>query len=103
MPATVTITGARVDLDDGTTVALIEAVTIGGGTQVVTVDGVPEERVHPTLRRFHCRLLAPDRMLSDQLLDAATYDDAVEMGLRYAEKRAKHAQQLSDLAAELKA
>jgi hypothetical protein len=100
---TVTITGARVDLDDGTTVALIEAVTIGGGTQVVTVDGVPEERQHPTLHRFHCRLLAPDRMLSDQLLDAATYEDAVEAGLKYATKRAEHAQQLAELAAALQA
>jgi hypothetical protein len=31
MEPTVTITGARVDLDDGTTVAQIDAVTIGGG------------------------------------------------------------------------
>lgn len=103
MEPTVTITGARIDLPDGTTVVQIEAVTIGGGTQVVTVDGVPEERQHPTLHRFHCRLLAPDRMIPDQLLDVETYEEAVEAGVRYAEKRAKHAQQLSDLAAELRA
>lgn len=103
MAPTVTITGARVDLDDGTTVALIEAVTIGGGTQVVTVDGVPEERRHPTFHQFHCRLLAPDRMIPDQLVDAETYEGAVEVALKYAAKRARHAKQLGELAADLAA
>lgn len=101
MPA-VTITEARVDLDDGTVVAYIEAVTIGGGTQIVTVDGVPEERQHPMFRRFHVRLLSPDRMISDQLREAETYEEAVEVGLEYAAKRVKHAQQVEELAADLK-
>lgn len=102
MEPTVFITGARVDLADGTTVAQIDAVTIGGGTQVVTVDGVPEERQHPTLHRFHCRLLSPDRMISDQLHETDTYEEAVALGLGYAARRAKHAQQLAELAAELR-
>lgn len=97
----VTITAARIDLADGTTVAQVEAVTIGGGTQVVTVDGVPEERQHPTFHRFHCRLLSPDRMIPDQLFDLETYDEAVTVGLKYAARRVQHAQQLGDLAAAL--
>lgn len=99
---TVTITGARVDLPDGTPVVQIDAVTIGGGTQIVTVDGVPEERQHPTLHRFHCRLLSPDRMIADQLVETETYEQAVEIGLAYAAKRQKHAAQLAELAAELR-
>ncbi len=98
----VTITGARIDLADGTTVAQVEAVTIGGGIQVVTVDGVPEERQHPTLHRFHCRLLSPDRMIPDQLFDVETYEEAVDVGLQYAARRVEHAQQLGDLAASLR-
>lgn len=99
----VLITGARVDLPDGTTVAQIEAVTIGGGTQTVTVDGVPEERQHPTFHRHHCRLLSPDRMIPDQLLDVETYDEAVDLAVEYAKKRVKHAEQVLDLAAKLRA
>jgi len=83
-------------------VALIEAVTIGGGVQVVTVDGVPEERRHPTFHRFHVRLLSPDRMIADQLLETETYEEAVELGLVYAAKRAKHAQLVDELAADLR-
>jgi hypothetical protein len=98
----VAITAARVEMADGTVVALVESVTIGGGVQVVTVDGVPEERQHPTLHRFHCRLLSPDRMIPDQLFDVETYDEAVDVGLAYAARRAEHAQQLVDLAASLR-
>jgi hypothetical protein len=97
------ITGIRIELGDGTVVALIEAVTIGGGTQTVTVDGVPEERQHPTFRRYHVRLLSPDRMIPDELREAETSEEAVEVGLAYAARRVKHAQQIADLAADLKA
>jgi hypothetical protein len=99
----VVITATRVDLAAGTTVAQIEAVTIGGGTQTVTVDGVPEERRHPTLHRYHCRLLSPDRMIPDQLLEAETYEEAVELGLKYAVKREQHAKQIAEIAADLRA
>lgn len=100
---TVTITTARIDLADGTTVAVVEAVTLGGGTQVVTVDGVPEERQHPTTSRFHVHLLSPDRMIPDQLLDIETYEQAVEAGLAYAARRAEHAEQITALTEALKA
>lgn len=92
---------ARVDLD-GAAVAYIEAVTIGGGMQVVTVDGVPEERVHPTFHRFHVRMLSPDRMIPDQLREAETYEEALELGTLYARKRAEHAARVDQLAEDLK-
>lgn len=99
----VVITATRVDLADGTTVALVEAVTIGGGSQTVTVDGVPEERQHPTFHRYHCRLLSPDRMIADQLVETERYEEAVDVGLAYAAKRAKHAEQLAELTEALRA
>lgn len=98
----VVITATRIDLADGTTVALIEAVRVGGGIQTVTVDGVPEDRQHPSFDRYHCRLLSPDRMIPDQLAETETYDAAVEVGLRYAAKRAEHAEAAAALAAGLK-
>jgi len=101
MPDVVT-TGARVELDDGTVVAIVEAITIGGGTQIVTVDGVPEERVHPTFHRFHCRLISPDRMIPDELRETETFDAAVELGLAYATKRIEHAESVAALADVLK-
>jgi hypothetical protein len=100
--ASVQIMVAHVVMPDGTVAAYVERVRLGGGTQVVTVDGVPEERVHPTSDSHHVRLLSPDRMIPDQLLDATTYEDAVELGLKYATKRAEHAAQIDDLAASLK-
>jgi hypothetical protein len=100
-PAALIMT-ACVNMPDGTTVAQIERVRIGGGTQVVTVDGVPEERVHPTLHGFHVRLLSPDRMIPDELRDAETYEQAVELAMKYAAARAKHAAAVDELAADLK-
>jgi len=100
--ARVVTTGARVELDDGTIVAVVEAITIGGGTQVITVDGVPEERVHPTFHRFHCRLLSPDRMIPDELRETETFDEATELGLAYAAKRIEHAASVAALADALK-
>lgn len=100
--AQVTVTAARVELDDGTEVARIDAVTVGGGVQVVTVDGVPEERQHPTFHRFHVRLLAPDRMIPDELREAEDFDAAVEIGRRYADLRTAHAAQVAALSGSLK-
>jgi hypothetical protein len=93
---------ARVVDADGTALAQIERVRIGGGTQTVTVDGVPEERIHPTFERWHVRLLSPDRMIPDQLLDAETYDDAADLALRYAAKRVEHAAAVAELADSLR-
>jgi hypothetical protein len=100
--ADVLIMTARVDSPDGTALAQIERVRIGGGTQVVTVDGVPEERVHPTLHRFHVRLLSPDRMIPDELRETETYEQAVDLALKYAAKRSEHARRIDELAADLK-
>jgi hypothetical protein len=102
LDATVEIMTARVVDADGTELAWIERVRIGGGVQVVTVDGVAEERQHPTFWRFHVRLLSPDRMIPDQLRDTDTYDDAVELALQYAAKRIEHAGRIADLAEDLK-
>lgn len=98
----VVITAARVDTADGKPAAVIELVEVGGGTQVVTVDGTAEERVHPSSRLFHVRLLSPDKMVPDELRDAATYEDAVALGRRYAAKVAEHQARVDELAADLK-
>jgi hypothetical protein len=98
----VLVTVASVRLDDGAEVARIERVTIGGGTQTVTVDGVPEERRHPMMQLFHVHLISPDRMIPDQLHDAQTYDEAVELALAYGRKRVEHAAQVDALAASLR-
>lgn len=101
--ANVIVTGARVDLDDGTTVAQIDAVTIGGGLRLIgQLHGVDVEEPDPVSHRFHCRLLSPDRMIPDQLRETNTYDEAVELALRYAELRTTHAEHVAQLADDLK-
>lgn len=84
--------------DDGTELAWVERVKIGGGTQVVTVDGVPEERQHPSFWRYQVRLISPDRMVGDRLLDADTYDQAVAAAVEYGRKRLEHKSQAENLA-----
>ena len=104
MPASkpaVIITAARVDTADGRTAATIDLVEIGGGEQVVTVDGTAEMRVHPSSRVYHVRLLSPDRMVPDQLREAATYEEACALGCKYAAKMAEHAARVDELAADL--
>lgn len=98
----VVVVSARVDTADGRPAAQIDLIDVGGGGQVVTVDGVPEERVHPTSVVYHVRLLSPDRMLPDQLREAASWDEAVDVATRYAEKVADNTQKLADIAADLK-
>lgn len=99
---TVVITGAQVLARDGRVAATIDAVDVGGGSQVVTVDGVPEERVHSLSRRFHVRLLSPDRMIPDELREVSSYEDAVALGQAYAVKLADHAEQIAALAEDLR-
>jgi hypothetical protein len=84
--------------DDGTELAWIERVKIGGGTQTVTVDGVPEERQHPSWWRYHVRLISPDRMIPDTLHEAETYDEAVAVGVAYGRRRIEHAGMVDELA-----
>src|SRR5437879_5029384 len=97
----VTITAARVDRPGGAAVATIELVDVGGGEQVVTVDGVRETRVHPRSRVYHVRLLSPDKFVPDQVRDAASYEDACALGVKYAAKMAEHAARVDELAADL--
>jgi hypothetical protein len=68
----------------------------------VTVDGVPEERVHPTTVVHHVRLLSPDRMVPDELREVGTYEEACELAVRYAWKLNENAGRLAELAADLK-
>lgn len=99
---TVVITSARVETPAGVTAATLDLVDVGGGSQVVTVDGTPEERVHPSSRVFHVRLISPDRMLPDQLHETSGYEEAVELAVRYAERLAEHADRIAGLAEDLK-
>ena len=101
--ARVLITEARVQLDDGTEVARIEAVTIGGGNRIVgQIHGRDVEEPDPVFRRYHAWLLSPDRMIPDQLREAETYDEAVAIGMRYADLRVEHADKVAGLADALR-
>jgi hypothetical protein len=97
----VLITAVEVRID-GRVAATVDAVDVGGGSQTVTVDGVPEERIHPSSRVFHVRFISPDRMLPDELREVDDYDLAVKLGVAYAEKLAEHADRLASLAQDLK-
>lgn len=83
-------------------VAIIDRIPVGGGTQVVTVDGTPEERTHPTSTTYHVRLVSPDRMVPDQVRDTDSYEDAVDLSTRYAARVADAAGKLADLAEDLR-
>lgn len=98
MDAEVQIAAARVVDANGTALALIERMTIGGGIRVI--EG--EEHQHPTFERFHVRMLSPDRMIADQLLEAETYDAAVDLAMTYAAKRIEHAARVDQLAIDLR-
>ena len=100
--AEVVITAARIDTAGGLTAATIDLVQVGGGSQTVTVDGTPEERIHPHSTLFHVRLLSPDRMIPDELREVATYEEAVSLGRAYADRLDEHAQRIADLAEDLK-
>lgn len=93
---------AHVTVNDGPPLATVERVKIGGGTQTVTVDGVPEDRVHESFYLYHVRLISPDRMIPDQLIETESYDEAVEAALKYGDKRVEHAARVEALAADLK-
>jgi len=98
----VVITSARVDTANGTMAAIIEWVPVGGGVQVVNVDGVPEERVHPSSTIYHVRFISPDRMVPDEIREVDSYEDACALGVKYAAKLAEHAKRVDALAADLK-
>jgi len=98
---TVLITAAQVYSGAGVLAATIDQVDVGGGSQTVTVDGVPEERIHPASRVFHVRLLSPDRFIPDQLREAASYEAAVDLAVAYARKLDEHAGRVAELARDL--
>ena len=97
----VTVTGATVDTADGQPAAEITLIEVGGGEQVITVDGSPEVRVHPASRVYHVRLLSPDRMIPDQLREAASFEDASALAVAYAQRLAEHSARIGELAAGL--
>src|SRR5712691_4559617 len=76
---------SQVFTPEGRLAALVERTPVGGGTQVVTVDGQPEERVHPKSVVYHARLLSIDPMhQSDVIQDFGTWDEAVAAAEAYA-------------------
>src|SRR5258708_37542781 len=97
----VVITSARVDTADGQPAARIDLVEIGGGEQVVTVDGTAEVRTHPFSQVYQVRLLSPDKFVPGVLREAATYEEACALGCKYAAKMAEHAARVDELAADL--
>jgi hypothetical protein len=99
---TVSITSAQVRTHEGRLAATIDLVEIGGGSQTVTVDGVPEQRVHPSRQAFHVRLIAPDRMIPDDLRESDTFEQAVKIAATYAGKLTEHADRLAALTDDLK-
>jgi hypothetical protein len=97
----VVITSARVDTAAGEAAARIDLVQVGGGEQVVTVDGTAEVRTHPLSAVYQVRLLSPDKFVPDQLRDAGTYEEACALGCKYAAKMTEHAARVDELAADL--
>jgi hypothetical protein len=88
---------AQVTIDDGPAVAVVERVTIGGGFRVI--EG--EEIQHPSFVRHHVRLISPDRMFPDQLIETESYDEAVAVAMKYGDKRVEHAARVDELARDL--
>ena len=62
----------------------------------------PEVRVHPASQVYHVRLLAPDRMVPDQLLEASSFEEACKIGAAYAGKLADHAARVGELTSDLR-
>lgn len=99
----VVITGADVVLDDGIVVARIERIVIGGGERTRMIDGVPETTTDPQSVRHHVRLLSQaGPMISDQLENVETFDEACEAGEAYAAKVEKNRAKINDLNESLK-
>jgi hypothetical protein len=75
---------SQVFTPEGRLAAFVERTPVGGGTQVVTVDGQPEERVHPSSVVYHARLISMDRTQSDVVQDFDAWDEAVAAAEAYA-------------------
>ena len=93
---TAIVTAARIDGPNGPA-ATISLTPVGGGTQVVMVDGTPEDRVHPASEVYNVTLHTPDPMLPDEVRTADSYKEAVALGEEWAKRLAKHAEDMADL------
>lgn len=96
------ITSARIDGPDGTPACLIERIGVGGGIRTYMVDGSPEDRTDPSSTVYHVRFVSPSRMISDELREADTLDEAVTLGCQYADRLAANADRLAEIVADLK-
>lgn len=93
----VKITGAQVFSKNGTHVATIEAIQVGGGTAGrMNPQGQIEQVTDPLTEHFHVRLLSQTGpMFPDELLMVDTYEDACKAGEGYAKKVDENAKLLA--------
>jgi hypothetical protein len=78
---------AHVYTADGVLAATVDEVPTGGGTgSYFTPAGVLEEKTHPVASVFHARLISPDRSVPDQVREAATFDEAVQIAVDYTDR-----------------
>lgn len=99
----VIITSARAETADGAVAATIDRVAVGGGEQIVTVDGTAETRVHASSVVYHVRLITPGLTIPDELRECGTYEEACAAAEDYAAKLDANAGRIAELAADLKA
>jgi pantoate kinase len=92
------ITSAVTTDSTGTVVAELDRITIGGGVRTVTVDGIAEDRTYDVTTVYHVRLLSQaGRQIPDELVEAATYDDAVALAEAFATKCDENADKIAAL------
>lgn len=100
----VRITGASVSSDDGTAVATIEAIKVGGGT-AGRWDEARENIVQvtdPLTEHYNVRLLSQaGPMVPDEMICVDTYEEACEIGEKYAAKVAANAERYAEFKASL--
>jgi hypothetical protein len=98
----ITIMSARIDAANGVVAAYVEWVPVGGGFRTVNIDGTLEDQTHPLSFLYHARLISPDRMIPDQLLDAPSYEEACAIAVKYANKLNEHAKRSAELGEDLR-
>lgn len=98
---TTIVTNARTETADGRVAAYLSLTPVGGGTQVKTVDGSPEEVTHPFSEVWNVHLISPDPMLPGKAVTAADYKAAVAAGEAWAKKIDAASADMQALAAEL--
>jgi hypothetical protein len=88
---------SQVFTPNGRLAAFVERTPVGGGTQIVTVDGKPEERVHPSSVVYHARLISVDLTQSNVIKDCDTWDEAVAEAEAYAARLDAVAEQAASI------